>query len=60
MVVTLFPQFSEQESVSERLAIEHQHQGMGVAIDEFTAVSQWQGEKMDYDLAVGEMQGLAV
>ena len=54
----LFPQFSEQEAHAESLAIEHQHQHMGVAINELTAVTRWQGERMDYSMAVAGMQSV--
>lgn len=52
----LFPQFSEQEAEIEGLAIERQHQHMGMNIDERTAVTRWMGERMDYSLAVAGLQ----
>ena len=55
----LFPQFSEQVTDAEDLAIERQHQHMGMQIDELTAVSHWQGERMDYSMAVAGMQSVA-
>jgi hypothetical protein len=56
MRAALVPQFSTPEDVaSETLAIEREHDGIGLAIDSRTAVTRWEGEKMDYDLAVGAM-----
>ncbi|MDO9319444.1 MAG: DUF222 domain-containing protein [Gammaproteobacteria bacterium] len=57
MLAALAPQFSaEAEDIaSEILAIEREHDGVGLAIDSRTAVTRWEGEKMDYDLAVGAM-----
>ncbi len=56
MKATLTPQFAAAEDVaSEALAIEREHDGLGLAIDSSTAVTRWEGEKMDYDLAVGAM-----
>ena len=56
MRAALVPQFSTPEEVaSETLAIEREHDGIGLAIDSRTAVTRWEGEKMDYDLAVGAM-----
>ncbi len=52
----LFPQFSEQEAEIESLAIEREHQRMGVDIDERTAVTRWLGERIDYSLAVAALQ----
>ncbi|MEX0739973.1 MAG: DUF222 domain-containing protein [Pseudohongiella sp.] len=62
----LFPQFgkqfselfSDQAPDAERLAIERQHQHMGLDINEFTAITRWQGEQMDYSMAVAGMQNL--
>ncbi|MDO8273426.1 MAG: hypothetical protein Q7U82_16140, partial [Gammaproteobacteria bacterium] len=52
----LAPQFAAAEDMaSEALAIEREHDGIGLAIDSRTAVTRWEGEKMDYDLAVGAM-----
>ncbi len=53
----LAPQFAtEAEDIaSESLAIEREHDGIGLAIDSRTAVTRWEGEKLDYDLAVGAM-----
>lgn len=54
MRAALVPQFSTPEDVaSETLAIEREHDGIGLAIDSRTAVTRWEGEKMDYDLAMG-------
>ena len=55
----LYPQFSDQAAAVEQLAIEHQHQHMGMDIDEFTGITKWQGERMDYSMAVAGMQDLA-
>lgn len=52
----LYPQFREQACQVEQLEIERQHQRMGMVIDERTAVTQWQGERMDYSLAVAGLQ----
>jgi hypothetical protein len=53
----LAPQFAAaaEDAVSESLAIEREHDGLGLEIDSRTAVTRWEGEKMDYDLAVGAM-----
>ena len=56
MPTALTPQFAEGEDVaSESLAIEREHDGIGLEIDSRTAVTRWEGEKLDYDLAVGAM-----
>jgi hypothetical protein len=56
MRAALVPQFAAAEdSASETLAIEKEHDGIGLAIDSRTAVTRWEGEKIDYDLAVGAM-----
>jgi len=47
------------DPVEEELAIEREHNGIGVEIDNGTAVTLWQGERMDYSLAVGVMMDLA-
>jgi hypothetical protein len=49
---SLYPQFSEHQAHQESLAIERQHQIMGLHIDQLTAITQWQGERMDYSLAM--------
>ncbi len=54
----LYPQFREQEDYVEGLAIEREHQRMGVEIDEFTAITKWKGERMDYSMGVGSLQDL--
>ncbi|MDO8270620.1 MAG: hypothetical protein Q7U82_01700 [Gammaproteobacteria bacterium] len=52
----LTPQFAAAEDMaSETLAIEREHDGIGLAIDSRTAVTRWEGERKDYDLAVGAM-----
>ena len=53
----LFPQFREQEAYGEVLAIEREHQRMGLDVDEFTAITQWRGERMDYSMAVEGVLG---
>jgi len=53
----LFPQFREQEAYGETLAIEREHQRMGLDVDEFTAITQWRGERMDYSMAVEGILG---
>ena len=56
MRAALTPQFSAAEDVaSETLAIEREHGGLGLAIDSRTAVTRWEGERLDYDLALGAM-----
>lgn len=56
MLTALAPQFlSAEDMASETLAIEREHDGIGLAIDSRTAVTRWQGERMDYDLAIGAM-----
>ena len=56
MPTALVPQFAAAEDIAtETLAIEREHDGIGLAIDSRTAVTRWEGEKMDYDLAVGAM-----
>ncbi|MDO9318040.1 MAG: DUF222 domain-containing protein, partial [Gammaproteobacteria bacterium] len=52
----LDPQFAASEDIaSEALAIEREHDGIGLEIDSRTAVTRWEGERLDYDLAVGAM-----
>jgi hypothetical protein len=57
MKTALVPQFSAkaEDIASESLTIERDHDGIGLAIDSGKAVTRWEGEKMDYDLAVGAM-----
>jgi len=57
MPSAMAPQFATaaEDMASETLAIEREHQGIGLMIDSHTAVTRWQGERMDYDLAVGVM-----
>ena len=56
MRAALAPQFSAAEDMaSETLAIEREHDGLGLEIDPCTAVTRWGGERMDYDMAVGAM-----
>jgi hypothetical protein len=51
----LYPQFTEHQAREENLEIERQHQRMGLDIDQFTAVTRWQGERMDYSMAIEGM-----
>jgi hypothetical protein len=57
MRAALVPQFvaAPEDIASEMLAIEREHQGFGLVINARTALTRWQGEKIDYDLAVGVM-----
>jgi hypothetical protein len=55
----LYPQFVEHEAHEEHLAIERQHQRMGLDIDEFTSITRWQGERMDYSMAMEGVLGSA-
>ena len=57
MRAALVPQFAaaDEDMVSEILAIEREHEGIGWVIDARTAVTRWQGERMDYDLAIWAM-----
>ena len=57
MPTAMAPQFATaaEDMASEILAIEREHQNIGLVIDSHTAVTRWQGESMDYDLAVGVM-----
>ncbi|TFH75220.1 HNH endonuclease [Gammaproteobacteria bacterium LSUCC0112] len=57
MPAALVPQFATaaEDFATETLAIEREHEGIGLVIDSRTAVTRWQGERMDYDLAVGAM-----
>lgn len=57
MRAALVPQFAaaDEDMVSEILAIEREHEGIGLVIDARTAVTRWQGERMDYDLAIWAM-----
>ena len=40
----------------QTLTIERQNQRMSTSIDEFTAVTRWQHERMDYSMAVAGLQ----
>jgi len=57
MRAALIPQFAAagEDMASETLAIEREHDGLGLTIDSRTAVTRWEGERLDYDLAVGAM-----
>ena len=52
----IYPQFTDEvDFLVESLAIENEHQSMGLEITPKTAVTEWQGEIMDYGLAVGTL-----
>ncbi|MDP1932385.1 MAG: DUF222 domain-containing protein [Gammaproteobacteria bacterium] len=55
MARAVSPQFVEVDRLTETLAIEREHDQIGLQIDARTAVTLWQGERMDYDMAVGAM-----
>lgn len=57
MRAALAPPFATaaEDMASEILAIEKEHEDVGLVIDSHTAVTRWQGERTDYDLAVGAM-----
>ena len=57
MPAVLVPQFATaaEDMANEILAIEREHEGFGLVIDSHTAVTNWQGERLDYDLAIGAM-----
>ena len=57
MPTAMAPQFATaaEDMASEILAIEREHEGFGLVIDARTAVTRWQGESMDYDLAIWAM-----
>ncbi|MDP3517885.1 MAG: DUF222 domain-containing protein [Pseudohongiella sp.] len=57
MPTAMAPQFATaaEDFATETLAIEREHEGFGLAIESRTAVTRWQRERMDYDLAVGAM-----
>ncbi|MDP2139264.1 MAG: DUF222 domain-containing protein [Gammaproteobacteria bacterium] len=52
-----FPDVSDP--VEEELSIEREHNGIALGIDADTAVTLWQGERMDYSLVVGAMMDLS-
>lgn len=54
MARTVVPQFSyADEYLEETFAIEREHMANGIVIDPHTAVTRWEGERMDYQAAVG-------
>ena len=56
---TIFPQFVDSGVEPDgTLIIESDNERAGLTIDSTTAVSQWQGEHMDYSLAVSALQDL--
>jgi len=55
----LYPQFVEHEAHEEHLAIERLHQRMGLHVDDYTAITRWQGERMDYSMAMEGILGSA-
>jgi hypothetical protein len=59
MDTALYPQFptaTEKISAGTCLAIEQEHEALGLDIDDRTAVTAWRGEVMDYNLAVAALQ----
>ena len=53
---SLYPQFRQPDiAVDDGLEIENQHKALGLDITAGTAVCTWQGESMDYGLAVAAM-----
>ncbi|MDP1930749.1 MAG: DUF222 domain-containing protein [Gammaproteobacteria bacterium] len=55
MARAVAPQIVEVDRMTETLAIEREHEQIGLQIDARTAVTLWQGERMDYDMAIGAM-----
>ncbi|OGT74161.1 MAG: hypothetical protein A3H44_13605 [Gammaproteobacteria bacterium RIFCSPLOWO2_02_FULL_57_10] len=56
MARAITPQFDcVDEALMETLAIEREHDSAGLEVNSHTAVTRWQGGRMDYDLAVGAM-----
>ena len=54
--LSLYPQFRQPDiTVGTGLEIESQHKTLGLDISARTAVCTWQGESMDYGLAVAAM-----
>jgi|TARA_B100002003_G_C14109393_1_gene533586 hypothetical protein len=52
----IYPQFDNPDLLAEEsLAIELEHEGMGLTIDSRTAVTRWQGEVLDYGMAVSAL-----
>jgi hypothetical protein len=45
--------------MGKSLSIELEHEGLGLEIDAGTAITLWEGETMDYGLAVGGLFELA-
>lgn len=59
---TQFANYAEQSEgnpISESLAIEREHDNLGLDIDERTAVTRWLGEAMDYSHTVGVLMDIA-
>lgn len=53
------PQFVlMSDPLEEELSIEREHNGLGLHIDMGAEVTLWQGERMDYGLAVGVMMDM--
>ena len=59
---TQFANYAEQSEgnlILESLAIEREHDNLGLHIDERTAVTRWLGEAMDYSHVVGTLMDIA-
>ena len=60
IVSALYPQFDNSEpETGESLNIELEHAALGLDIDAETAITLWEGETMDYGLAVGGLFEIA-
>ncbi|TFH74846.1 hypothetical protein E3V39_01415 [Gammaproteobacteria bacterium LSUCC0112] len=55
---SLYPQFAQHQAHEESLAIERQHQIMGLHIDQLTAITRWRGERLDYSMAIEAVLGV--
>ena len=50
---TIYPQYASERSVTERVQrLRDEHTDRGIEIDATTAVTAWQGERMDYSTAI--------
>ena len=53
MPSTVYPQFRSERSATESVQqLRTEHADRGVEIDATTAVTAWQGERMDYSTAI--------
>jgi hypothetical protein len=60
MLRALPQQFPDvRDPLEEELSIEREHNGIELKVDADTAVTLWQGERMDYSLVVGVMMDLS-